>query len=102
MTTWEGQKFADQSFTAADLPQDLILRRCHFSKCDFRNARLAECRTEECTFSQCNFQQAKLNASVHIRSAFMTCRMVGASLFSAELNNCRLQGSDLADANLTG
>ncbi len=68
-----------------------------FLRCDFSEADLTEITTTDCVFEECSFGGARLNASVHRRSAFLRCSLRRTNLFDVTFEGCKLAGTVVAE-----
>ena len=67
---------------------------------DFVEVDLIEWETAGETFEEADFSRARLNASLHTRTAFLRCVFRRSDLFDATFVQCKLTGSVFESAEL--
>jgi len=70
------------------------------SSTDFVEADLIEWETAGETFEEADFSNARLNASLHTRTAFLRCVFRRTNLFDATFVQCKMTGSVFESAEL--
>jgi uncharacterized protein YjbI with pentapeptide repeats len=90
------EEHVEEDFGGVDwYARDLVGER--FVRCRFVEADLTEITTTDCVFEECDFGGAKLNASVHRRTAFDRSRLRRTNLFDSVFEVCRLAGTVVAE-----
>jgi fluoroquinolone resistance protein len=64
-----------------------------FEQVAFVDVDMTEVRTTGAVFDACTFRNVKLNASVHVDTAFSNCTFNGVTFFDTRLERCKLIGS---------
>ncbi len=86
----------DEDFRGVDWYARALVNE-RFIRCDFTDSDLTEAATEGCVFEECTFGGARLNASTHLRSAFVRCALRHTNLFAASFDACKLAGTVIGD-----
>lgn len=90
-----GERFVDEDWYGEELA-DRVFRECAFVEMD-----LTEVSTRGARFESCTFDRVRLNASIHVQTAFTACTFVGCSLFDASFEGCRMDGTSFERCTLT-
>ncbi|MBS1583626.1 MAG: pentapeptide repeat-containing protein [Bacteroidetes bacterium] len=120
--------FERKDFTAEPLPKGEYTQ-CTFRQCTFVKADLIGVAFVECTFEGCDLSLARIRGTAFRQVAFTDCKLLGLSfdqanpflfaimpercildscsfqgldLKGARFRNCRLHGTDLSQADLSG
>lgn len=91
---YENQNFDNQVVDMAELTG------CKFVKCSFRGTDFSDLSTiYRCTFDNCQLSAARLNGVTFNSCGFLSCKFKGATFFATTLRDCKMTGSDFADAD---
>ena len=92
-------RYCDEDFIQAQIENE-ELSNVEFHSCVFRWTDFSDVSVlYHCRFEHCDFTSAQLNG-VSLRScSFLDCCFKNTTFFAATLEDCRLTGSDLRDAD---
>ena len=77
-TEFSGQAFKNLSLPGVEI-SGREFDRCTFTKCDFREAKFADCRLRECHFVDCELNAVRLPACSLSEVEFVDCRLIGVN-----------------------
>ena len=90
--------YENEDFREAEILES-SLTGMTFINCSFQGADLAAIELKSCRFDRCSFAGAKCNGMVAKNTAFLNCKFPLATLFAATFDDCKMTGSNLADAD---